>query len=355
MTPTTPTDDELRDLLAATFSAHEHLADPERAVEIATTPAPPSHRGRLLLAVAASVALVAVGTTYAVSQGSGSGEPATPATSGQPPLPPLQTDAGNRALAEAAAVRVAAALPAYSGAQETDSAGVPELGDDTLSVVSPGGHTIVRSRYWTVAGVRSRAVAEWYAAHPMEGFRTEGGPNGVGGSSSGSGWIDEVYWDGTSDNPSLSRTSVEIETTNTSAGVGIRLTVSSVWNPARPIASFVQDVSSIDVHSVHRKYGHVTHTTRRSFTVSDPQEILRAAIAFNELPGMTPTVHSCPMQMDLYTDRIVFHTATGDLTAVNLSSSSMCGSGMVVHRDGHRVNPELANVDQFLHVLGLDH
>lgn len=359
MTPTrtAPSDDELRDLLVATFDAHEHLADPERAVAIATAPLPPRHRGRVLLAVAAAVALVAGGTSYAVSRGLGSSSspPTMSAGDHQPPLPHLQTDAGNRAAAVAAADRVAAALPAYPGAQATDSAGVPELGDDTLSAVHPAGHTIVRSRYWTVGNVRSRAVAQWYAAHPMEGFRTEGGPNGVGGSSSGSGWIDEVYWDGTSSNPSLSGTWVEVETTNISAGVGIRLTVSSVWRPARPLASFVQDVSSIDVRSVHRQYGRVSHTTRRSFTVSAPGEVLRAAIAFNALPGMTPSVHSCPMQMDVYTDRIVFHTATGDVTAVSISSSSICGSGMVVRRDGHRVDPELGDAEPFLRTLGLDH
>lgn len=356
--PLPPSDDELRDLLVSTFADHEHLADGDRAVEIATSPSPAPHRGRVLLTVAASVALVAVGTTYVVSRGSGSSEPSSPTTTTagdhQPPLPPLQTDAGNRALAVAAADRVAAGLPAYPGAQETDSAGVPELSDHALSTVHPGGHTIVRSRYWTVGGVRSRAVAQWYAAHPMDGFHTEGGLNGVGGEGDGSRWINEVYWnDGTSGGPSLAGTSVEIQTTDTSAGVGIRVTVSSVWNPARPLASFVQDVSAIDVRSVHDRYGHATRTTHRSFTVKNPDEILRAAVAFNDLPGMTPIALPCPMQLDVYIDHIVFRTATGDVTAVSTSSS--CGTGMIVRRDGLRVDPELGDATQFLRVLGLDH
>jgi hypothetical protein len=356
--PTVPTDDELRDLLDATFAAHEHLADPERAVAIATAPSPTSHRGRVLLAVAAAVALVAGGTAYAVSQGSGTSAPdagpATPSSGGVPPLPPLQTDAGNRAAAVRAAETTAAALPVVPGARETDSAGVPELGDDTLSSLQPPGHTVLRSRFWSVSGVRSKAVVTWYAAHPPAGFHTEGGPAGVGGQGDGTTWIDEVYWDGPQgDRLAQTGTSVEVQTTATASGVGIRLTVSSLWPPARPVASFVQDVSSIDVRSTHEHYGRSEHTTHRSFTVTDPAQVLRAAVAFNRLPGMTPVLHSCPMLRDVYTDRIVIHTATGDVTAVN--TSSLCGSGMTVARNGTRVPPALGDASRLLQVLGLRH
>jgi hypothetical protein len=352
-------DEDLGDLLTETFTAHEHLADPDWAVAIAASPGRSGRRGRVLLAAAASVALVAVGTAYVVSLGGPAGPEAghqTPSPStGSPPLPPRQTDAENLAAAVAEAERVASDLPAYPGAQETDRAGVPELGDITLSTVHPGSHTIVRSRFWTVTGVGSKTVARWYAAHPVAGFRSEGGPNAVGGESGDPGWINEVYWDDRSGDVNLAGTSVEIETTRTSTGVGVRATVSSVWPPARPPASFVQNVSSIEVRSEHQVLGQATQTTHRSFTVSDPHQILRAAVAFNDLAGMTPVVHSCPMQMNAYVDRIVFHTATGDVTAVNTSMSTICGSGMIVRRDGHRVDPQLRDVDQFLQVLGLDH
>jgi hypothetical protein len=354
----TPTDD-LGNLLSGTFTAHEHLADPERAVAIAAAPRRPRHPGRVLLGAAAAVALVAAGSAYVVSLGSGpagpeAGHPTPTPSTGSPPLPPRQTDAENLAAAVAQAERVAGSLPAYPGAQETDQAGVPQLDNRTLSTVHPPDHTIVRSRFLTVTGVDSKTVARWYAAHPVAGFSTEGGANGVGGESGDGGWIDEVYWDdGISDNVTLAGTSVEVETTNTSAAVGIRLTVSSVWPPARPLASYVQDVSSIDVRSVHRQLGPGSQTTRRSFTVSDPGEILRAAVAFNALPGMTPVALPCPMPMDFYTDRIVFHTASGDVIASG--SNEPCGSGMVVRRDGHRVDPQLRDADRFLHVLGIDH
>ena len=62
------TDDELGALLDETFTAHEHLADPDRARALAAEPrAPRARRGPVLLAAAASVALVAGGTAYLVS------------------------------------------------------------------------------------------------------------------------------------------------------------------------------------------------------------------------------------------------------------------------------------------------
>jgi hypothetical protein len=357
MTPLT--DDELGALLTGTFTAHEHLADPERARVLATdTRTRRPRRAPVLLAAAASVALVAGGTAYVLAGGSDNTPVAGPDRPGpttggqpQPPLPPLQSDARNRALASAAADRVAASLPVYPGAGETDAAGVPELGDNTLSSVHPTGHTVVRSRFWKVSGVRSRAVAEWYAAHPAAGFVSEGG---VGGEGDGHTWIDEVAWDQPQDtNVSQSGTSVEVATTNTAAGVGIRLTVSSAWLPARPVASYVQDVSSVDVRSTHVRYGRHVHTTHRSFTVRSPTRVLRAAAAYNDLPGLTPILMSCPMIRDQYTDRIVFHTATGDVTAVDRSSA--CGFGMIVRRDGHLVEPQLGDPLPLLRVLGLHH
>jgi len=354
------TDEDLGDLLTEAFAAHEHLADPDLAVAIASAPGRPRHRGRVLLAAAAAVALVAVGTSYVVTRGSEQAllsdpDHPGPTTVGdhEPPLPPLETDAENRAAAVREADRVAAVLAAYPGAHETDAAGVPELDDTTLSSVHPQGHTVVRSRFWTVSGATASGVAHWYAAHPPAGFRS-GGRNAVGGQGDGRTWIYGV--DDTQpgvDQLTGSGTSVELQTTKTPAGVGVRATVSTVWLPARPVASFVQDVSSIDVRSTHARYGRQVRRTHRSFTVSAAADMLRAAVAFNDLPGMTPIPLPCPMMRDLYTDRIVFHTATGDVSAVGTSSA--CGSGMVVRRDGHLVSPQLGAASTLRHVLGLHH
>ncbi|HEX3221510.1 MAG TPA: hypothetical protein VHR35_03000 [Nocardioides sp.] len=362
MTLTHPTDDELADLLRDAFIAHEDLADPDRAVAIASSGAPRSGRGRVLLGAAAAVALVAVGTAYVVSGGSdtsppgaGSGSP-TASTTGDhhPSLPPLQTDAANQGAAVRAADQAASELPVFPGAQETDAAGVPELDDRTLSAAHPAGHTVVRSRFWTVTGTTPSAVAHWYAAHPSSGF-SSGGRNAVGrtGGNTSSRWIDEVYYTQPGTNQLTgSGTSVEVETTTTSAGVGIRATVSSVWLPARPVTSFVQDVSSIDVRSTHLHLGRHVRTTHRSFTVADPDQVLRAATAFNDLPGMTPLVMSCPPRQEVYTDRIVFHTVTGDVVA---TIGAGCFPSVGVSRDGRDVPPALADPAPFLRVLGLDH
>ena len=72
--------------------------------------------------------------------------------------------------------------------------------------------------------------------------------------------------------------------------------------------------------------------------------MLRAATAYDDLPGMTPVFHSCPMQPDSYTDRVTFHTATGDVVATDRTQS--CGAGMTVHRDGHLVDPQLGRPQQ---------
>jgi hypothetical protein len=351
-------DYDLGELLKETFAAHENLADPERAVAIAAVPdRPPRMWGRAVLGAAAAVAVLAAGTTYVESRDSGvSGPPqggprsTRPSTgTGQPPLPPLQTEAANHAAAVAAADAAAAGLPTYPGAQETDATGVPELDDTTLSSVQPS-RVVVRSRFWTVSGVTSKAVAQWYAAHPASGFSSG---DGVGGQGDGTTWIDEVYWQPNPAPSSQQGTWAEIETTTIPGGVGIRVTVSSVWLPPRPLPSYVQDVSSIDVRTEHSRLGpHAQHTSR-TFTITSPAKIRRASVAFNALPGMTPMVVSCPMSREEWTDRIVFHTASGDVVAVDQTSS--CGSGMTVRRDGRVVLPQLGDPQALLATLGVHH
>ena len=67
---------------------------------------------------------------------------------------------------------------------------------------------------------------------------------------------------------------------------------------------------------------------------------------------MTPLLHSLPMQVDSYSDRITFHTATGDVVAT--ADTQACGSGAVIHRDGHGLDPQLDDPSSLFAVLGLD-
>jgi hypothetical protein len=317
---------------------------------------PPSRRRRRGLLVAAATAtvvgIIAVGTSYA-----GHGPQAEGPQSGstgdghRPPLPPRENDWVNRAAAAAAAATTLAAIGSYPGAVASDP--LRELSDDTLSTVMPTGHTEVRSAFWVVSGVGPRTVARWYAAHPPSGFPS-GGPDAVGGQGDGRTWISEVYDEQGGSELGARGTSAEVQTTKIPAGVGIRVTVSSVWAPARPLTSYVQDVTSIDVRSVHERYGRDrVERSVRSFTVTDPARVLHAAVVFNSLSGMTPMALSCPMALDVWIDRIVLHTATGDVTVV--SNSGSCGYGMTVHRDARRVMPLLGGADSLVAALGLRH
>lgn len=312
-------------------------------------------RRGVLLAAAGSVglAVVAVGTSYAgrggASSAGGPGGPAGRPGGHRPPLPPLETDAGNRAAAAATAVSTLAAIPVHPGAVSSDP--LPALGDDTLSTVTAVGHTEVRSAFCVVPEGGPRAVAQWYGAHPPAGFSSGGGA--VGSQGDGRTVVFEVYDDQPGAGLGAPGTSVEVQTTAVHGGVGVRVTVSSVWAPARPRTSYVQDVRSIDVRSAHERYGQDTGASVRSFTITEPARVLHAAVAFNGLSGTTALALPCPMALESWTDRIVFHTATGDVSVER--DTARCGYGMTVRRDGKRVAPQLHPTDTFLTTLDLDH
>jgi hypothetical protein len=339
--------------MSETFETHESRAEPGREVEPARSGAGPRRRGVLVAAAGATaVALIAVGTSYGARGRQADGARNTSTGGGhRPPLPPQETDAGNRAAAATAAATTLAAIGSYPGASASEA--IRELGDDTLSTVAPAGRTEVRSAFWVVSGAGPTAVARWYAAHPPTGF-SSGGADAVGGQGDGRTWISEVYYDQGGSELGARGTSAEVQTTTLPSGVGIRATVSSVWAPARPRASYVQDVTSIDVRSVHLRYGRDTvERSVRSFTVTDPARVLHAAVVFNSLSGMTPMALPCPMAFDAWIDRLVLHTATGDVSVVG--NSSACGGGLTVRRDGRRVGPVLAGADSLYPVLGLRH
>lgn len=348
------TDEEIGDLLRDTFADHEHLADPDRAVTLAGAAPPPSHRGRALLAAAAAVALVAGGTSYALTRATGPAGPSagatpSPATTGQPPLPELQTDAENRAAAVAEAERTLEQVPVHPGAKP--SGPIPRL-SYIYSVSGPASHTVTRTAWWTLPGATPQDVVRWYLHHSMHGYVSDGP-----GSASGTGDPTVQFTTYTARDlggrVSPSRLDVIVESTTTPSGTGVRVSVQALWPPARPATSYVQDVSSIDVRSSRRVIGTHPSFTQHSYTVSDPARVLRAVTAYNSLLGMTPEIHSCPLQMDTFTDRITFHTARGDVVAVNRTQT--CGFGMTVHRDGRRVDPQLGDPARLFAVLGLEH
>lgn len=350
-------DDELGALLTQTFAEHEQLADPDRAVGIAASPGRPRRVRPVLLGAAAAVALVAGGTTYVVSQGSGTVPPRVdplgpPVAEHIPPLPPRQTDAGNRAEARRAADRLVGQLPVYPGARSSEA--IPAL-HPTYASFAESGHTVTRTRWWTVGGGTSRAVARWYAGHPAPGLVSDGGVD----STTRTGGPTVRY--ATFSRPGQSETlppvggHVLVQTTQLTSGVGVRVTVESVWPPPRPRASYVQDVSSIDVRQIHDLspvHRLRTEVVRRS-EITDPGQVLAAERAFDALPGLNQVELNCPLIRSSFADEITFHTATGTVVAV--SQSDVCSSGVTVSRDGHRVGPQLGYPSALLRVLGLSH
>jgi len=348
------TDDELAALLTETFADHEHLADADRAIAIAISPGRPSHRGRVLLGAAAAVALVAAGTTYVVTRGSeeaplSSPDHRSPAIFGdhQPPLPPLQTDAANRAAAARAALAAAASVPAYPGATETGPHGVPELNGQNVTISGSGAYTVIRERWWVVTGTTAKAVAQWYSRHAPDGFHSEG----VGGQRGDGPWINDVdFYRPNGDLLPPNGVSIEVQTVDTPRGVGVRAVVDSVYPPARPGTSYVQDVTSIDVRVIETHIDPGSdHPVRRSFTVTDPARVLRIATVFDSLNGYPPFLHSCPFMADVTSYRILFHTPTGDVAA--RYDPGACSTGMSVARSGVPVPPALAGGDRVVALL----
>lgn len=342
MTPLT--DDDLGVLLNEAFGAHEHLADPDRARQLAAGEGTPrSRRGPVLLAAAAAVALVAGGTSYLVAGRDGAGRPgagpfsntANPSTPG-----PIEPAGVTRPQAVAAAERAIARVPVFAGARVSNARGVPELKGPTVTS-TPRGYTVTRTRWWTVSGTTPTEVARWYAGHPARGFVSDSGRRFVG-STSGTGLptIDFVTFHppGTSSETRVG-VGIVVETTTTSGGVGVRATVESVWSPPRAAASYAHDVTSIDVVLTTRHFGRHVHTSRHRWTITEPAPLARVVTAFNRLYGSPPFMFHCPMIVTQVEYRVVFHSPQGDLVA---RVSTGCGGGVQVSRDGTLLPPALA-------------
>jgi hypothetical protein len=304
------------------------------------------------------VALLVGGATYVATRDTGNGASVDAPRHHvpRPVLPPLQTDSGNHAMAVQTTDRISSATPVYPGARRAAPFRFPQLSDSRLATPLVSDDTVVRTRLWSVSGVTPRTVAQWYADHAPRGFRTAGGHDGVGSEGSGPGIVYELTWrQPPGDRLPPVRPWVQVFATDVGGRVGIRVTIYTPWPPARPVASYVQDVRSIDVQSVHTHYGHVVQRTTRSTRVTAPGRLLRAATTFNDLRAEAPVGPiNCPAIHDVYTDRIVFHTATGDVLAVATDNVG-CLDGVTVHRDGHQVGPTLDDPTALLRVLGIRH
>jgi hypothetical protein len=340
MTPLS--DDDMGALLTETFTAHEHLADPDRAAELVAAPAPPRHVGRVLLGAAAAVALVAGGTAYVVSQGGDAGHAIVHGpglTTGR--IPPgtrsLTTDAENRAAAEQLVNAAVTALQAYPGVRAVAS--IPELRRTSAAIPNVESFTASRVGYWTVGGSAS-TVAEWYARHPPAGFRVQGGAGTVDGEGgSGTPSINDVYLvQPGHDLLPPHGVQIVVQTVQLAQGVGIRATATTIWRPARPAASFVDHVTSIDVREQVTRYGRNAHRSRHDWTIDSPRDLRAVVTTFNRLPGWPPIVHGCfPIRVE-HRYRVTFRTDAG---SVIVTGTISCYDDLAVRRHGQRVGPLL--------------
>jgi hypothetical protein len=334
--------DELGALLTETFTAHEHLADPDRAAELAAAPAPPRHLGRVLLGAAAAVALVAGGTAYVASQGGDAGRAIVhgpgPTTGRVPPgTRSLTTDAENRAAAEHLVNAAMASLQDYPGVRAVGS--IPELRTTSAAIPDVQSFTASRLGYWTVRG-SARSVAAWYATHPPTGFRVQGGAGTVDGEGgSGAPSINDVYLvQPGHDLLPPSGVQIVVQTVQLAQGVGIRATATAVWRPARPAESFVDHVTSIDVHEQVTRYGRNAHRSRHDWTIDSPSDLRAVVTTFNRLPGWPPLVHGCFPIRVVHRYRVAFRTDAG---SVIVTGTISCYDDLAVRRDGRRVGPLL--------------
>jgi hypothetical protein len=348
------TDDELGDVLTETFTAHEHLADPDVAVAIARAPGRPRQLGRILLGAAAAVALVAGGTTYVVTREAGpvvpvadpTGGPTATSSTGAGPI--INTDAENlvytRALVAGLRAKLLASAPL--GARPATADQVAPLKHLTTFSGPFGGHPVQASLFWLVPG-QAKDLARWYVRHPLPGYRADGagpdeGPDGgIGGSSlRDGGWSNDVSFYAPGAHSVQGAANIQLQTTEVGGETGVRATIFGAALPPRLLASYVEDARSVSVTLTTSSQRNRSTPRVRSWQITDPQQVARIARAYNGLAGTLPVVHSCPMMLSVKVYRVVFHTGDGD---VAVRSEEDCFDELAVSRNGRAVSPMLAS------------
>ena len=353
-------DDQLGALLTDTFRSRESQVDADHAVGL-TRDVPAARRPWVPVTLAAAAAIVlALATSYAVTRGGdrhpvADPPPSSPTStsrgpgSGMPPGVVLHTADENRAYTRRLVADVADALRAQApeGAREATADEVAPLKRlTTFSGTYGGRFDVDRSLFFLVPG-DAHALARWYVAHPIDGYRADGAEaadpeGGVGGSSlADGGWSYDVYFYAPDDDSDQGSASIQLQTTQLGDRTGVRATIFGQWLPPRPASSYATDVTSVGVTLVRTIYG--SHTPRhhpRRWTIADPARVDRIVAGFNGLAGWVPFFHSCPLMGDVKTYHVVLHSPHGDVTFVDGPGCYDVGK---VRRDGHRVGPWLAS------------
>jgi len=343
---TTPwTDDQVGELLQATFASKERLLEPEQLARASTVPPTPGRRRAAVLAAASVLLVTGLGTAAAVAlRGDGRAvrpevEPTTVATSVDPADDERRVREADRAselAAGAEAQRVLESIPQRSGAERVSARDVPPLETSTTGL-SGSDATVTRDGFWLVPG-QAEELADWYSAHPPDGMHADGGPHSVGGSSNSDGsWSFDTILDAVPGGPA-GHSSVLIQVTPIASESGVRITVYTAWSPARRLASYTPD----DVTSVRIVDGRNGNTPLAEIT--DPADIARLRTAYDAMPGTAGHQTHCRALPDFVGYRLIFVSPT---RPVRIEHTGYCMPTWSVWVDGEPVLPAVRDPGGF--------
>jgi hypothetical protein len=333
---------DLDQLLRETFTAHEHLADPDRAVALARTPARRHRPVAVTLAAIAIAASVVIGAAYVATR-DGSGSVTDPATTGPTPaqttaVPPRSPT--SPAEAQQLAQALLDAIPELPGGLSVDSSPVPKLAKPTVSVNSTD-HTRSATTWWTSPASLDDAVS-FYLAHLPPGMELQ--ETAAGTSTDQDGVVVKFIQYVATDAPPFGGPLLFIDVISTGDGVAVRADSFVNWAPARDPDSLVAGVTSVDVSLLRGD-------TLVSTIAVEGADLARLVDYFNALEGPASFVHGC---MNITANaphyRLAFHTGAGVVVA-DSTIYWMCEPGLTVGVDGRRLEQRLAVTNELSGLL----
>jgi hypothetical protein len=336
------TDDELSRLLADTFSAHEHLADPAVAHALATTVngRQRPRRWPAYLAAAAAVGAVVAISTLAVTSQTGTA-PSAPNLS---PTTPSTASAGhsyavNRADAEAESLRIVELVPLPADAVRLAAlpTGWPHHYGMSLG---PSDRTLTKTSWWRVPAT-ANAFSAFLLAHTPPSMTRE---EGIGGGADGI--HDITYIEQPAPKPeAFVAVSLLVQWRQVGQHTLVRADTFTAARAVRTGASYVEGkVTEVDVRQVLPGRGQQTGgplPTVHLIGAADHDAITRLVRTVNKLPASIRPAPSgsCPYPGNpAPSDTITFHTTAG---TIRMHFEAWCWGQVQVSRDGVPVSPTL--------------
>ena len=340
------TDDQVGELLQATFRSREALLGADQLARAASLPDVPGRRRAPLLAAAAVLVVAGLGTVGALAlNGDGTDglgpdvSPRTATTTSDPADDEARVQAADRAselAAGAEADRVLESIPQRLGAERVTAHDIPPLETSTAGMSGPEA-TVTRDGFWLVPD-DAEELADWYSTHPPDGMHVDGGPHSVGGSSNSDGsWSFDTILDGESGGPA-SHSSVFMQVTPFASGSGVRITVYTSWSPARRLTSYTPD----DVTAV--RIVDARNGNKLLAVVTDPADIARLRTAYDALPGTAGHQTLCPALLDFVGYRLTFVSPT---RTVRVEHTGYCQPVWSVWVDGDPLEPAVRDTGGF--------